>query len=84
MSGYHLSPVPIWPQGAMPAKPGKNRRGPTAAEASAGERERGKEKEEGKKERNVSNYLVAFGNHIHILRTLSLIFIFLFLLYMAS
>lgn len=62
MSGYHLSPVPIWPQGVMPVKPGKNRRGPTAAEASAGAREREEEKEEKRKKRekrreNVNKYL---------------------------
>lgn len=69
----------------MPEKPGKNRRGPTAAEASIRGREK-EEKEEKRKKRekrreNVSNYSVTFGNRIHILCTLSLISIFLFLLY---
>lgn len=70
----------------MPEKPGKSRRGPTAAEASVRGREKEEEKEEKRKKRekrreNVRNYSVTFGNHIHILCTLSLIFIFLFLLY---
>lgn len=46
-SSYHLSLVPIWPRGEMPTKPGKNRRGPTAADASVG----GKESEERKRKR---------------------------------
>lgn len=71
----------------MPAKPGKTRRQPTAEGTSAGGGETEEETEEKRKKRrdkrreNVSSYAITFGNHIHILCTLSLIFIFLFLLY---
>lgn len=66
----------------MPGKPGTNRRGPTAADASVGGRvERKRNRTREKRRETVNHYSVTFRNHIHILCMLSLIFIFYFLLY---
>lgn len=64
----------------MPVKPGKNRRGPTAADASVGgeeSKERRRKKEE-RGERMSVIIQLPLKNHIHNLFILFLIFIFFF------